>query len=363
MTTTKFKQVMNAMLLSGAALSASIFGATAAFAQEQCSAYRVVGGDSLGLIAARARVPGGYQAIFNANRNILQNPNVVSAGQVLQIPCADGSLPGSTAVVARPAAVAAPTPVTSSPARALRVVTSSGYAPFADENLEGGGALTQMVRSAISTGNPDQDFSVTFVNDWGSHLESLLPIGAMDMAFPWFKPDCTKVEFLSPASAFRCTEFNHSAPLYDAVVGFYTLKGSAYANATSYKELQGATICRPEAWFTFDLEAEQLMPPNVQLVRPVPQNGCWPLLVEGEVDIVTLDALPAEEDYREAGLQDQVTNIPDLASNQTLHVFVSKDNAFANAALPSFDAGLEKLRLSGEWFNIVRAGILEAALN
>jgi len=116
-------------------------------------------------------------------------------------------------------------------ARPIRMVTGSGYAPFTDEKLDGGGALTKMVRQAMEQGNPDQEFNITFVNDWGSHLESLLPLGAMDMTFPWFKPDCTKVEFLSPASANRCTGFNHSAPLYDALVGFYTLNGSPYANA------------------------------------------------------------------------------------------------------------------------------------
>jgi polar amino acid transport system substrate-binding protein len=185
----------------------------------------------------------------------------------------------------------------------------------------------------------------------------------MDGTFPWFKPDCTKVEFLSPASANRCTAFNHSAPLYEALVGYYTLNGSAYAGATTYAELQGATLCRPEAWFTFDLEAEQLMPPNVELTQPVEQDGCWQLLLDGEVDVVTLDALPAEEDYRELGLESQVANIDALASKQTMHVFVGKDNTFANEALPIINAGLEELRLSGEWFQIVRDGILETVEN
>jgi len=185
----------------------------------------------------------------------------------------------------------------------------------------------------------------------------------MDMTFPWFKPDCSKVEFLSAASANRCTGFNHSAPLYDALVGFYTLNGSRYAGATTYAQLQGARLCRPEAWFTHDLEGVQLMPPNVELTRPVPQAGCWQLLLDGEVDVVTLEALAAEEDYRELGLSDQIANIDALASKQTLHVFVAKNNKFANEALPIINAGLENLRLSGEWFEIVRSGILETVEN
>lgn len=355
-----YKTVPLKHLFCGIVFSAIVIGDLQAQAQQQCENYTVVPGDSLSKIANRAEIAGGFQTLFSANSTILRNPNLVQVGQVLQIPCLDGSLP--TSVVAA-AAVSGTTPVTNTPNRPLRIITGSGYAPFTDEDLEGGGGLTIMVNRALSEGNPSQEFSINFVNDWGAHLESLLPTGAMDMTFPWFKPDCSKVEFLSPPSAMRCTQFNHSEPLYDALVGFYTLKDSPYVTATSYEELKGATLCRPEAWFTFDLEAEQLMPPNVQLVRPVPQNGCWDLLMNGLVDIVTLDALPAEEDYREMGLADKVAGIDALASKQTLHVFVDKNNAFANEALPIVNAGLEKLRLSGEWFSIVRSSILETVGN
>ena len=354
----------SALLLTGSTLVFGGLSATSASAQSACAEYTIVRGDTLSQIAQRAEVRGGYQALFSANSTVLRNPNVVEIGQVLQIPCADGSLPGagSSRQAATPASVQS-VPETTMPDRALRIVTASDYAPFTDENLEGGGALTRIVDRAVSLGNPDQAYDLYFVNDWGSHLESLLPTQAVDMAFPWYRPDCSKVENLSEASAYRCTAFNHSDPLYDALVGYYTLAGGQYSGATTYEELMGARLCRPEAWFTFDLEAERLMPPNVELTRTVAQNGCWQMLLDGEVDIVTLDALPAEEDYRTLGIEDQVVNLENLSSKQTLHVFVSKDNAFANEALPIINAGLEQMRLSGEWFEIVQKGILETMEN
>ena len=330
-------------------------------AQEQCSNYTVVRGDTLSVIAATAETRGGFQTLFDANRNVLDSPNLLEVGQVLAIPCADGSLPTSGARAT--AASTAPAPTTAEPDRALRIVTASGYAPFTDEDAPGGGLITQMVDRSMELGNPDQEYDLMFINDWGSHLETLLPTGAVDMVFPWFKPDCDKVENLSPSSAFRCTEFNHSEPFYEALVGYYTLTGSAYAGATSYDELLGARLCRPEAWFTFDLEAVTLMPPNVEFTRPVPQDGCWQLLVDGEIDVITLDALPAEEDYRELGLDGQIAKIEPLTSAVTMHIFVSKNNQFANDALPIINAGLEELRLSGEWFNIVREGIKDTVEN
>ncbi len=334
---------------------------TSAAAQQLCTEYTIVSGDTLSGIAKTARVRGGFQVLYNANTGVLTDPNLVEVGQVLQIPCADGSLPQSSATETASAVPAAtPAPAVNRP---LRIVTATGYAPFTDEDLPGGGLITQMVNRSMELGNADQEYTLLFINDWGSHLETLLPTGAADMVFPWFRPDCDKLDNLSEASAFRCTDFNHSAPFYEALVGYYTLKGSAYEGATTYADLAGARLCRPEAWFTFDLEAEQLMPPNVELTRPVPQDGCWQLLVDGQIDVLTLDALPAEEDARELGLDDQVVKLEALTSGQTLHIFVSKDNQLANDALPIINAGLQELRTSGEWFSIVREAIKQTVEN
>ncbi|MCG3266372.1 LysM peptidoglycan-binding domain-containing protein [Yoonia sp. I 8.24] len=330
--------------------------ATQVHAQEQCATYTVVRGDVLSSIARRADVRGGYQALYNANTDILPSPNLLEVGQVLKIPCADGSLP-LTLSVAAPAVSTAPTLQPDSLDRPLRLVTSSGYAPFTDESLPGGGLFTQMVRRSLELGNEEQAFDIMFVNDWGSHLEVLLPSGAIDMAFPWYRPDCSKLENLSAPNAVRCTDFNHSEPFYDALVGYYTLAGSAYENADTYEDLYGARLCRPEVWFTFDLEAEALVAPNIELIQAETQAACWDLLREGEVDVVTYDALPAEEDADNAGMTDVVVDLPELTSQQTLHVFVSKTNPNGDAYMDIINAGLEDLRLSGEWFEIVREGI------
>lgn len=332
-----------------------------AYAQELCSSYTVVPGDTLSAIASTADVRGGFRVLFDANSNILSSPNLLEVGQVLAIPCADGSLPSSGASVTTASTV--PAPVTSTPSRPLRIATASDYAPFTDENLPGGGMITRMVDRAMQLGNPDQSFDIIFINDWGSHLETLLPTGAVDMAFPWFRPDCDRIENLGPASAYRCTEFNHSDPFYEIIVDYYTLNGSEYANAQSTDDLFGARVCRPEAWFMFDLEAAQLVEPNITYVTTVAQNGCFQLLKDGEVDIVTYDALPAEEDIRSAGMEDSVATLESLRGTVSSHIFVSKTNAFANEALPIINAGLEELRLSGEWFNIVRESIQETVQN
>lgn len=348
-------------LAVAAAVGFVTISADVAQAQEQCTTYTVARGDTLSQIASRGNVEGGFQTLFNANANVLENPNRIEIGQRLAIPCADGSLPTGAARVTT--ASTEPAPTTAQPDRKLRIATGTGYAPFTDEDLPGGGMITRMVDRSMELGNASQEYDLIFINDWGSHLDTLLPLGAIDMAFPWFLPNCDLVDNLSEASAYRCTDFNHSEPFYEILVDFFTLTDSEYAGAQTHEDLFGARICRPEAWFTFDLEAERLVAPNITYVTPVTQLECVALLESGEVDVLTYDTLPAEEDIRESGLEDRVTKLEPLSGSVSSHIFVSKSNAFANEALPIINAGLEELRLSGEWFNIVRESIQETVEN
>lgn len=48
--------------------------------------YTVKGGDSLSGIAAKLGIAGGWQALYDANRDRITNPNVIQAGWVLRLP-------------------------------------------------------------------------------------------------------------------------------------------------------------------------------------------------------------------------------------------------------------------------------------
>src|SRR3954452_3430878 len=47
--------------------------------------YTVVAGDTLSGIAAREQVPGGWQALYQRNTDVLSNPNVLRVGQQLDL--------------------------------------------------------------------------------------------------------------------------------------------------------------------------------------------------------------------------------------------------------------------------------------
>ena len=46
----------------------------------------IVRGDTLSKLAAKHHVKGGWQALFNANRGSIQNPNLIFVGQVIHLP-------------------------------------------------------------------------------------------------------------------------------------------------------------------------------------------------------------------------------------------------------------------------------------
>ncbi|MCX7645863.1 MAG: transporter substrate-binding domain-containing protein [Rhodobacteraceae bacterium] len=330
-----------------AALALAVLGlllaaAPRAGAQEPCSRHELRTSDTLAGIAARLGIEGGARALYEANRDVLPAPDIFIPGTVIVIPCADGTLPGQGAPASGP-----------SPLPQIRFLTGGRYAPFTDRNAPNGGMITEMVETAMRLGDPRQDYRIDFVNDWGAHLESLLPSGAFDMGFPWFLPDCTRLANLGPGNARRCTDFRASLPLFEAEVSYYTLKGHPLAAATAFPDLLGARLCRPDGWFTFDLEAQRLVEPNVAMTVAPTQVRCWQALLAGEVDVVTFDRLPAEADIAALGIADRVVELPRLATVIGMHVLTPRSNPNGEAFLAVLDRGLTELRRSGRWREIV----------
>ncbi len=350
----------------GLALLAGCVLSLPAHAQSPCDVYTVQSGDTLSAIAQRAGIPGGFQILFSANKDVVTSPTELKVGMQLRIPCADGTLPGGAisasaepagsdgpAITTVPAASATAPAAAPGALPAIRFLTGGNFAPFTDESLPDYGLFAELVTTALADGDPDLDYKIFFINDWDSHLSALLPSGAFDMGFPWHLPDCSKLEGLSPENARRCTDFDASEPFFEAVVAFYTAPGGAYASAASVDALRGARICRPEGWFTFDLEAAGLIPPAVELMIGRIPTTCWQALKDGQVDVVTYDALTADRDIVALGLGEQVTMIPGLSSVATMHVLTPKSNPNGKAYLDILNRGLAQMRANGQWFAIV----------
>lgn len=331
-------------------------GATAASAQEACTSYSVQPGDSLSAIARTAYGSTSFQALWDANRTTIgSDPNTISVGTKLNLPCADGSLP-TTAAAPAPAPAPAPSAPTDSEPVSIRLVTASGYAPFTDESMEGGGIYTQLVRAAMDTMEPEVETSITFVNDWGSHLDALLPSTAYDGAFPWLRPNCEAPDTLTENSLFRCEEFIHSDPFYEVINSLTVNENSELATTDDYADFEGTTICLPDGYTDAVLAAGGLVEPFITLSQPVDPDDCIRQLDAGEVDAASLEQRQVEDIIQRLGLEGKFVSNPNLTEVSTLSVFISKKNPDGPEVIELLNEGLKNIRDNGVWFQTVRAG-------
>lgn len=345
---------MNSKKMTMAAL-AVMAGTSAAQAQEACSVYAVQPGDSLSGIARTAYGSISFQRVWDANRNVIgSNPNVINVGMELRLPCADGSLPGA-APLTEASATPEVTPTNAAPVK-IRLVTGTDYAPFTDEGMEGGGIYTQLVRAAMDTMEPQYETDITFVNDWGSHLEGLLPAQAFDGAFPWLRPNCEAPETLTENSKFRCDNFLHSDPFYEIITGLTVRAGENLETTTTASDFHGKTVCLPDGYTDAAVAEFGLTEPVVTYFRPVNPDDCFPALVAGDVDAVALEFAQAEDAATRMGVLDQVATNQNLTVVNVLAVFVDKNHPNGEEVIGALNQGLENIRLNGEWFQTVRAG-------
>jgi polar amino acid transport system substrate-binding protein len=342
------------------ALAAVLPGLAAA--QEACTTYTVQAGDTLGAIAFAAYGSYNYQMIFNANRAaIAADVNNLPAGLQLILPCEDGRLTPDS----QPGAVIAEETerqeTTRDPNRpyqpAIKFVTANDWKPFTDESMAGGGIYVQMATTAMQRGGNDRDFKISFVDDWGSHVDTLLPSGAFDFSIAWSKPDCSRIDMLGEFAVMMCTTYDFSLPVYEVAYSYHTLNDSPFAQARAFSDYAGARICRPEGWPSSDLEVEGLAEPVVTFVRPKSPMDCAEMLLAGEVDLYSIEIETSTANFEELGATDQVTLNPALATFNTHHLVIAKTNPRAAEYMEIVNRGIAEMRESGEWYDVVATGL------
>jgi ABC-type amino acid transport substrate-binding protein/phage tail protein X len=335
-----------------------------ASAQEACTTYTVLEGDTLGTIAQAAYGSYDYQMIFNANRDALAaNPNALPAGLQLILPCEDGRLTPDSELSAiieqeteKQEANRTQSNIYEPP---LKFVSSNDWMPFTDESLTGGGIFVRMAATAMQRGGNDRGYEVAYVNDWMSHVDTLLPSGSFDLSIAWEAPDCTKLDLLGEFSVRMCTEFDYSLPIYETAYSFNALNDNKYANVRDFSEYAGARICRPEAWSISDLEVRGLVEPVVTYLRPVNPMDCAEAVSKGEADLYTIEAETATANFAELGISDKVTVNPALATFITYHFITAKTNPRGRVYIAMLNRGITEMRESGEWYDIVATGLAE----
>ncbi|WP_108813366.1 LysM peptidoglycan-binding domain-containing protein [Loktanella sp. Alg231-35] len=340
----------------GVAGAIILMGTSIASAQEACTTYRIQAGDSLSAIAKEAYGSINYQQVWDANRNqIGSNPNSISVGMRLELPCLDGTLPGATAAAAQKSTATPAVTLASADKLDIHLVTGSDYQPFTDENMEGGGVITQILRNALASVEGQADTKITFVNDWGSHMEVLLPSGAFDGTFPWILPNC-EADALSDDMQARCDNYRFADPVYEIVTGMITRNGDPLATAAAAADFTGKIVCVPDGYSAIVLSAGGVAENAVTYSRPSTPEECFEQLVAGSVDAVELELSQAADVVGRLGVDEQIAVNDKVSSVSVLTLYVHKDNPDGDAILEAVNTGLANIRNNGEWFQTVQAG-------
>ncbi|MEO9897047.1 MAG: transporter substrate-binding domain-containing protein [Paracoccaceae bacterium] len=341
---------------------AGSFFAGPIFAETCGGAYFVKRGESLSLIADRLyKDAGKWTLIYRRNLDALgEDPDSIHVGQRLDLSCIGGHPAGLTD--GTPVEIAQSEPselVTRAQSRALdsvfeaniNIVTAGDYAPFTDQSLPGEGLITEVVHSAMRTGVAARSYRVHWIQDWGSHLDPLMTTTMMDMAFPWYKPDCA-----SDPSAFRCENFHFSDPMFEMLILLF-VDTSRPIPFTTDADMHGRTLCRPAGYFTHDLnraDRRWLSDGLVKLEQPATVGDCFALLTEGKVDAVAINEFTGRTAIRSLNLGGRVDVLQSRPlSIEGLHVLVHKDHPDADALLEMVNAGLQTVKDNGEYQNIV----------
>jgi len=329
--------------------------------------YTVASGDTLSAIAARAYGDGGLaSAIYSANQAMLRDANTVRIGDQLLVPCLEGRWPQTVQggvddqsaastidQLLEPTGTTAPAKAPLRPGSgkgALRIVSGAGLTSFAGNPLNEGGLVADLMRRAIATADDDHEVIVSFVNDWDTHLEDLLPGGDVDVSVPWVRPDCDRPESLSGTTRQLCENFTFSRPLVEVTVAYFERAKDLAGSAASGERLVGRRVCIP--WGTVQLDLEIGSRGALPQTAPTAE-ACFVRLKAGGVDLVAMPQRQAEAVIRRMGFRDSIAEIGDLRTVRALYAVALRGSPAGESAIELIDRGLGELMMSGDWFNIV----------
>lgn len=302
-----------------------------------------------------------WSAIFYDNPDVQGGSLLdIEPGTVLRIPC-PGAPPHASTPTPAPQPVAEPEPpaVLPPPRSAattrqagvdVRLLARANYPPFTAQDWPEQGMLSELVEAVFEdTPNP-ATHSVSWEEDWSRQLFPMLDAKEFDMGFPWFKPDCDN----NPDNRV-CTHFHFSSPLIDVVILLFARVDASLPFEVD-SDVHGRTLCRPEGYFTHDLDRPDrlwLSRGLITLEQPVTVEECFEMLMAGEVDAVAVNEFLGVQKMFELGLTDAVTPLARPVSVEGLHAVISKTHWRGTTHLYRFNAGLAKLRQSARYNEII----------
>ncbi len=360
----RFALIVAVSLFAGASLAQAL----------PCGApYEVRPGDTLQRIAERAYGPqASYRFLWEANRERIggRDPSAIAVGQVIDVPCIgpDGARAPDAAttqieIAARvpPPPRAAPEPAAARATAAAETQPTQATGAAADTGAnwppllaQAAGMMREIVAAALARAPGAAALGLGPAGEAAAATDAQAA-RRFRLSYPWPEPDCGDVARLGADSRAQCLAWRWSDPIYETVVAYLT-RADAPAPETP-AALRGLRLCRPAYLPDAVLEARGLTPPDVALSMGATPEDCLEALAAGAADVAAMDAGAVAATLARLGLGDRIAERPALAQVVTLHAVAPADNPDAAIALAALNEGLEALRDSGAWFEIVSAAL------
>lgn len=333
-----------------------LFG-TAAFSQTPCSTYTIRADDSLREISNEAYGNGSLaQLIYDANKTIIgSDPARLAPGLVINIPCADGTISETDFVPyvipeedGRQNNTAAFLPFQ----KPIRIAVNSDFAPFSGSNLVDGGMIPELVSRAVSIEDPEREINLVYVEGLDTDLQDVFDQGRFDLALPIFLPNCRQLGLLREADRNLCRNYYASRPLYEVIIGMYALNTSYFLQAESFEDLTRSRMCRPENDVDFDLRQGGLEALQITFVRLPSVEDCVAAILDGSVDLMSVNSMQAEKAIAASGQSDSIVEISALSTRLPLHVVTPKNNPVGRPYIAFINNGFWEVIQTGQWFPI-----------
>lgn len=230
-------------------------------------------------------------------------------------------------------------------------VSAGVFPPFSDGG--GLGMMTNIVRAALG-GN--EYLASVGVNPVSAPFDPLMASNDPDvvLSFPWINPGCENTEFLSERSTQLCDNFQFSNKAFEIVMTFFVADRGGLAQATEAQQFDGKNICVPEQYPVSHLEEAGFVEPNVTIVRGKTVAECMGKLLSGQTDVVNADYLSVESTYAVLNSQSIIVENPSFTWIRSVHAVASNDNQAGLQTLLAFNDGLNRIKESGEWAEVVQ---------
>ncbi|MFI8380865.1 substrate-binding periplasmic protein [Pseudomonas sp. NPDC079086] len=228
----------------------------------------------------------------------------------------------------------------------LRLVTGDDYAPFTGKMLPAGGMLTQVVQAVLALSDIDSTL------DWQpwnrGYLKTLR--GEYDATFPYVP------------TPEREKEYIYSAPLLVVEHHIFS-RSNDPIEALDPEQIRGRSVCIPLGWQPSALLQGFLDQGVVRRHSPIGIKECARLVLIGRDDFFVADRRLGDTALQLIGANNgQLQRSAEMISTSSLHLIVPHNHPRGSLIIAQFDAGLDRLMVSGAYQQVIEGYIESRAL-